>query len=179
MVDAVNCLAFIEHKLNLSDEETIEIIQENPYMQYLCGLTEFTDKPIFDPSLFVTIRKRISIEEINKIMTSLLQRELKKKEDAKNVKEDQDDIDNNAPTPQVQSDDNGAEYTDSHGRKHKGILKIDATCADAEVRFPVDVDIIHDGCKVLDRYLASRCKKALAISPVRSSYKVARCYNPC
>lgn len=78
MVDAVNCLAFIEHKLNLSDEETIEIIQENPYMQYLCGLTEFTDKPIFDPSLFVTIRKRISIEEINKIMTSLLQRELKK-----------------------------------------------------------------------------------------------------
>ena len=179
MVDAVNCLAFIEHKLNLSDEETIEIIQENPYMQYLCGFTEFTDKPIFDPSLFVTIRKRISIEEINKIMTSLLQRELKKKEDAKNVKEDQDDIDNNAPTPQVQSDDNGAEYTDSQGRKHKGILKIDATCADAEVRFPVDVDIIHDGCKVLDRYLASLCKKALAISPVRSSYKVARCYNPC
>lgn len=167
--------SIIKHKLNLSDEETIEIIQENPYMQYLCGLTEFTDKPIFDPSLFVTIRKRISIEEINKITTSLLQRELKKKEDAKNVKEDQDDMDNNAPTSQVQSDDNGAEYTDRQGRKHKGILKIDATCADAEVRFPVDVDIIHDGCKVVDRYLASLCN-ALAISLVRSSYKVARSY---
>lgn len=84
-------------------------------------------------------------------------------EDAKNVKEEQDNIDSNAPTSQVQSDDNGAEYTDSQGRKHKGILKIDATCADAEVRFPVDVDIIHDGCKVVDRYLASLCN-ALAIS---------------
>lgn len=98
--------SIIKHKLNLSDEETIEIIQENPYMLYLCGLTEFTD---------------------------------------------------------------------SQERKHKGILKIDATCADAEVRFPVDVDIIHDGCKVVDRYLASLCN-ALAISPVHSSYKVARSY---
>ena len=26
---------------------------------YMLGLPEFTDKPIFDPSLFVTIRKRI------------------------------------------------------------------------------------------------------------------------
>ena len=37
----------IKHKLNLSDAETIEIIRESPYMQYFCGLHEFTDKPIF------------------------------------------------------------------------------------------------------------------------------------
>ena len=55
----------IKHKLNLSDAETIEIIRESPYMQYFCGLHEFTDKPIFDSSLFVTIRKRISEDELN------------------------------------------------------------------------------------------------------------------
>ena len=55
----------IKHRFSLSDEETISMIQENPYMQYLCGLSEFTDKPLFDPSLFTTIRKRITIEEIN------------------------------------------------------------------------------------------------------------------
>ena len=60
----------IKHKLNLSDAETIEIIRESPYMQYFCGLHEFTDKPIFDPSLFVTIRKRISEEELNKMTVS-------------------------------------------------------------------------------------------------------------
>lgn len=38
----------IKHKFNLSDEETIEMIRENPYIQYFCGLTEFTDTPIFD-----------------------------------------------------------------------------------------------------------------------------------
>ena len=38
----------IKHKFSLSDEDTISMIQENPYMQYLCGLSEFTDKPLFD-----------------------------------------------------------------------------------------------------------------------------------
>ena len=36
----------IKHKLGLSDEETILAIQENPYMQYMCGLTEYSDRPI-------------------------------------------------------------------------------------------------------------------------------------
>ena len=61
----------IKHKLNLADAETIEIIKENPYMQYFCGLNEFIDKPIFDPSLFVTIRKRISEDELNKMTVKL------------------------------------------------------------------------------------------------------------
>ena len=112
--------------------------------------------------------------EINQMTTSLLQHELQKKEEAKKLKENRDNVDNNETTPQqVQHDDNGAEFTDSQGRKHKGILKIDATCADAEVRFPVDVDIIHDGCKVVDRYLMRLCK-SLAVPLVRSSYKTAR-----
>ena len=163
----------IKHKLNLSDEETIEMIQENPYMQYLCGLPEFTDKPLFSPSLFVTIRKRISMDEINKMTASLLQREQQKKEESQKLKEAQDGPDGNSPAPQAGPDDNGAEFTDGQGRKHKGVLKVDATCADAEVRFPVDVDIIHDGCKVVDRYLATLCR-SLGIPQVRSSYKTAR-----
>ncbi len=28
-------------------------------MQYMCGLSELTDKPILDPSLFVTVRKQL------------------------------------------------------------------------------------------------------------------------
>ena len=42
-------------------------IQENPYLQYMCGLSELTDQPIFDPSLFVTVRKHITDEEINEM----------------------------------------------------------------------------------------------------------------
>src|SRR5574344_960948 len=43
----------VKHNLGLSDQETIEINREKPYMQYFCGLSEFTDTPIFDASLFV------------------------------------------------------------------------------------------------------------------------------
>ena len=65
----------IKHKLNLSDTESIEIIRESPYIQYFCGLHEFTDKPIFDPSLFVTIRKRTSEVELNKMTVKLLDKQ--------------------------------------------------------------------------------------------------------
>lgn len=63
----------IKHKMSLSDEETIRIIQENPYMQYMCGLSELTDQPIFDSSLFITVRKRITDEEINEMTVRLLE----------------------------------------------------------------------------------------------------------
>ena len=65
----------IKHTTRLSDVDTIQMIQENPYMQYLCGLEEFTDQLIFDPSLFVDLRKRITDEDINKMTEELLKRE--------------------------------------------------------------------------------------------------------
>ena len=57
----------IKHKLNLSDEETVLQIKENPYMQYFLGYDQFEDDPIFTPSLFVEIRKRLGLEKFNKI----------------------------------------------------------------------------------------------------------------
>ena len=39
----------VKHMENLSDEKTILAIQENPYMQYLLGLSKFTKKPVFVP----------------------------------------------------------------------------------------------------------------------------------
>lgn len=77
----------VKHKLSLSDEETIQMIQENPYMQYMCGLSEFTDEPIFDPSLFVTIRKRISERELNEMTVSLLKEQQRLKEEKKRQEE--------------------------------------------------------------------------------------------
>ena len=160
----------IKHKFNLSDVETIEMIRENPYMQYLCGLTELTDQPIFDPSLFVTIRKRISIEDINKMTCELLEKERERRQKNQESQEE----DGNGKSPQAPSSNaEDLDYTDSNGGKHKGTLKIDATCADAEVRYPVDVDIIHDGCKVLNRYIVHICNK-LKIKCIKTSYKDAR-----
>lgn len=68
----------IKHKMNPSNEETILVIQENPYMQYFVGLSEFTDKPVFDSSLFVTIRKRLGTSGFNDMSVSLLIMQVKK-----------------------------------------------------------------------------------------------------
>ena len=36
-------------------------------MQYICGLEESTDQLLFDPFLFVVLRKRICEDAINKM----------------------------------------------------------------------------------------------------------------
>lgn len=43
----------------------VQGIQENPYMQYLLGLSKFTEKPVFVPELFVLIRKRLDQDFFN------------------------------------------------------------------------------------------------------------------
>src|SRR5690606_22609519 len=57
----------IKHMLNLSDRETILQIQENVFMQYFLGYSSFTNEAPFDPSLFVDIRQRLSLEVMNSI----------------------------------------------------------------------------------------------------------------
>jgi len=52
----------LKHKLNLSDEETILQIQENPYLQYFVGFSSYKDEPPFAPILLVDIRKRMGDE---------------------------------------------------------------------------------------------------------------------
>jgi len=57
----------IKHYKHMSDEDTIQDIQENPYLQYLLGYSSYQFKPCFDPSLFVTIRRRLKAREIEAI----------------------------------------------------------------------------------------------------------------
>ncbi len=48
----------IRHKLNLSDEETVQQIQEDPYLQFFVGFSSFTEEQPFAPTPFNEIRKR-------------------------------------------------------------------------------------------------------------------------
>ena len=52
----------IKHKLRLSDEETVQQIQKNSYLQYFLGLPGYQMQVPFAPSLFVEIRKRMGQE---------------------------------------------------------------------------------------------------------------------
>ena len=106
----------------------------------------------------------MTVKFLNK-QKRLLEEKRKRKEEAQKNDED-------PPTPKPK-DSNAASFTDSQGREHKGVLKLDATCADAEMRYPVDVDIIHDGCRKVTDYIIKVCEKFELHKP-RTNYKHAR-----
>lgn len=57
----------IKERLGTSDEETVEQIRENPYLQYFLGFKEYKDEEPFHPTMFVHFRKRISKEMLGKV----------------------------------------------------------------------------------------------------------------
>jgi IS5 family transposase len=49
----------IKARLELTDEEQVEQIKENPYLQFFIGLRAFLDAAPFDPSIMVYFRMRL------------------------------------------------------------------------------------------------------------------------
>lgn len=80
----------VKHMLGLSDEGTIEMIRENPYMQYLVGLKYFQEAPIFDSSLFVTIRKRLDEDFFSSLELMLYKADKLSKQGGKSSKTDEE-----------------------------------------------------------------------------------------
>jgi hypothetical protein len=69
----------IKHKLSFSDEETVEHIRENPYLQYFIGLKGFQSKAPFAPSLLVEVRKRMGQTVFDEFHTAIIQAELSRR----------------------------------------------------------------------------------------------------
>lgn len=173
----------IKHKLTLSDEETIQAIRENPYMQYMLGLKEFTNKPVFDSSLFVTIRKRIGSDDFNDMSESLLKLQIEKyANQQKGQKSEDDDKGSDKDGGGNAGSSSAATVSDSSqdvksGSTNSGTLKIDATCSDAEVRYPTDLDLLHDGCEVLERIIDRFCDIADMARPTTDFKAVHAAYS--
>jgi hypothetical protein len=58
---------FIKQRLGLTDEETVEQIRENAYMQSFLGFAGYSSNARFDPLMMVHFRKRFSEEELSRI----------------------------------------------------------------------------------------------------------------
>ena len=175
----------IKHTLKLSDIETISQIQENPFMQYMVGLEEYNPhEPIFDPSLLTYVRKRLDIDDINFITAIMsgkiteFEESCKKSEDSdsstgSNLKTNKHNSDSSSSSQEPQFSEN--DFVDESGQYHKGSLKIDATCCDAEVRYPTDLDLLHDGLEVTNQQIKILCK-ALGLKLPNTNMKKAEKY---
>lgn len=117
----------IKHRECLDDRGTIATIQENPYMQYFIGLEEFDPNPVFDPSLFVEIRKRVGHVQFDKLSEELMKtvEEGEKKKKTSTLKKK--DKEENDEEPQ-----------------NKGKIQMDATVADQYITFPTDPGLLNE-----------------------------------
>jgi hypothetical protein len=126
----------IKERLGVSDEEAVEQIRENPYLQYFLGLYEFRDQAPFDPSMYVHFRKRFNLEQLGRINEAIVKAELACEQ-----------------TEELSGPDDEDNDTPSDG--NRGKLLIDATCAPADIRYPTDISLVNEarekGEQIIDR----------------------------
>ncbi len=122
----------IKHLEKLDDRGVIQAIEENIYMQYFVGLKEFTIEPVFDPSLFVEIRKRVGLEIFDALNVDLIRSVSEKKDKTHNKKKKNDGDDE---------------------PKNKGKMQADATVADQYITYPTDNGILNDGRKKCEKLI--------------------------
>ena len=109
----------IKEKLQLTDEEGVLHIEENPYLQYFLGFPEFRDTRPFDPSMYVHFRKRFGEDVLAEVNERIVKRALEQ------IKEPEADDDQEPPVT------------------HKGKLLIDATCAPSDIAYPTDLGLLN------------------------------------
>ena len=117
----------IKEKLGTSDEETVEQIRENPYLQYFLGFTDYRDEEPFHPTMFVYFRKRFGKNAICQIIETVNQ-----KARAKSKRKSDDD----------KKDSGCGSATEE--KTNQGKLLIDATCTPADISFPTDIKILNE-----------------------------------
>ncbi len=145
----------VKHKLCLSDRETVELISEHIYLQYFCGLKCFATKKPFDASLFVDIRKRMgaaSFDEFNNlIITTAESYKPKRKQVMAKSKSKIDDLDSSPLSIDVQKIETA--NTEKQDLAPKGTLKIDATIADQNIKYPTDLNLLNDSREEAERII--------------------------
>ena len=147
---------FINTFCHLTDEGTVQALQENSYMQYFVGLHEFHAEPLFDASMMVHFRKRFPVEEVAKINEYVCTG--KWPEEPRSVdRNDDTDHGDEPPAPLCRDGESGAKPSGQKGKanrntskkkkerrkKNRGKLLLDATVAPADIKYPTDIDLLN------------------------------------
>jgi transposase, IS5 family len=155
----------IKERLGTSDEETVEQIRENPYLQYFLGLSEYSNEAPFEASMMVHFRKRLNIEIVGRINEEVVKG---KERTSNSVKgEDKKDKDGEEPPnpPQgrtiIKAETVNTEQKEEPASPakeevietinveseevlaNKGQLLLDASCAPADIRYPTDLSLLN------------------------------------
>ena len=137
----------VKHMMNISDEETIQMISENLYIQYFLGFDSFTSEAPFDSSLFVEIRKRMGIEELDRINDVIYQAAMGKwnaVSENGDTGSDDDDVNEQSPEGKDSSgDSHGEAEAKSDVSQNRGRMLVDATACPQDIAYPTDLGLLN------------------------------------
>jgi len=125
----------IKEKLNLTDEETVAQISENPYLQYFLGFDQFILAKPFNSSSLTHFRKRFTPEVMAEINEMIIAAQ----------KNDNDDD---------TTSQGGKQEDESHDAPaNSGDLILDATCVPADIHYPTDITLLNDARMILEEVI--------------------------
>lgn len=151
----------IKHRLGLDDRGCVDMISENIYLQYFCGLKSFQTQRPFHPTVFVDIRKRMgpdSFDSWNVLIMEKADRIRPKKQ--KMI----DKVDN-------KDNDPGQSGCSSN---NKGKLKIDASVANQRIVFPTDAGLLNTARTETERMIDLLYSQCPTIDKPRDYGRIAR-----
>ena len=170
----------IKHLCDISDRETILQIQENMYMQYFIGYSSFSNEAPFDASLFVDIRKRLTLEHINEINEKILG--IISKEDTGKTESNHEHTDGVSAgvegpieknNPAESAADNHNDCPNDTGATQEGILLIDATACPQDIAYPTDLNLLNDAREKSEE-LIDELQVGLTTAKPRTYREIAR-----
>lgn len=174
----------IKHKLNLSDEETVLQIKENPYMQFFLGYEQYESVPIFSPTLFVEIRKRLGLEKFNEMTDSIIglaysTQESKpgktnKKEKGKGCSTEVSIKPEKSEIEKSQEFCPAVEVTEPEGNENHGRMIIDATIANQAIKYPTDLELLNDSRVISEELIDRMFKEGMTVKKPRTYRRKAR-----
>ena len=129
----------IKARLGLTDEELVEQIKENPYLQFFRGLEVFQYSVPFDPSMMVYFRKRLPESVVNDCNERIVRHGLSMiRSSATDVHDD--DGSHGDGISRAADQQIGTNKT----LPNQGSLLIDATCVPADIRHPTDLSLLNE-----------------------------------
>jgi len=151
----------IKHKLCLSDEETVQQIRENFYLQYFVGFAGYQDKQPFAPSLFVEIRRRMgeeTFEHFQQVIVNAMEGRSalrSEKGPAKCNQTDDEPPRSGEASPACEEDavKQEAQQSTDDTSTHQGKLILDATVVEQAIRFPTDLSLLNESREISEQII--------------------------
>ena len=148
----------IKHKLSVSDDETVEQIRENPYLQYFIGLKGFQSEAPFAPSLFVEVRKRMGqtvFDEFHETIIDAVEHRKARRivesgnsDDGGNAAESDGETGLAGAAETLAAEQSVPDESQNHGK-----LIVDASVVEQAIRYPTDLGLLNEARELSERII--------------------------